>query len=501
MRDDAEAGAKVGSDHSGSDDLISVIPLGREMPGGFVQFDVPDVGEAIALAERFRAAGGYRYFRGQCDARWKVNSSLAREDAAGRLRASKEIDAFAEWVRGAEKLVPYLDDDDKIIAAAQHHQVTQTNFIDFSTCPVVAGWFATEGGVEGQYGAIYLVNPDEVGGIFEAVTRSGPVVRFLQVDVPNLWRLQAQSGLFLEAQCDIAWIWPLDRIVFAQTGAAPALERHRIYPDRRSHLEQMIENYRVQRTRQIALQDLIETTGVLSVNLDHPLGDRLPALASTALGRQWSAGPDERWATIDIESMPPPWSSERIRANPSDLADLVVMRRSSADLLKVDPNFPRRNGTAQAAVDCLWEGLRPHPYSAKQIATSLSSLMRLLDIFGDYPLDNGRSHESVAAQLMTYPIEIEMGIAGGGATRAFVGSFELWGALSREARVRLGIETSIDESALLGILGQFYGATLDLFDPHALVDLFASSIVPWQVATKRSLLCFSPVHLKTLGRP
>jgi hypothetical protein len=487
------------SDNPGVDNLG--FPCGRNMQGGFVQFDVANVEDAIALAERFKAAKKYRYFRGQRDARRPVTSSVAREDAAGQRKAREKFVAFADWVRQAEALVPYLADDDKIIAAAQHHQITPTTFIDFSTDPVVAGWFATDGGVPGQEGAIYLVDPDEVARIFEAVTRTGPVVRFLQLDVPNLWRLQAQSGLFLEAQCDISWIWPLDRIVFAQTGAPPAIERRLIYPDRRSHLEQMIENYSLQRAREAAIRDLIDSTGSAYFEVEHPLGDRMPALASTQLDQPWSSGPDERWVAIDVQSTPTSWSPDRIKANSSELADLIAARRNSTDLLMVDPDFPRRNGTAQAAVDILWEGLRPHPYSAKQIVTSLSSLMRLLDVFGDYPLDDGKSHRPAAEHLMTDPIEIEMGIAGGAATRAFVGSLELWGALSRETRTSLGLVQPVGGTALMDILGRFYGATLNLFDPRALVDLFASSIVPWQVATQRSPLCFSPVHLKSLGRP
>ncbi len=541
MSEGAEAGDEAGIDRAASGDLVLDLPPGRERPGGFVQFDVADVKEAIALAERFRVAGKYRYFRGQRDARWEVTSSFGRADAAGRLKAREEIGAFAAWVRGAERLVPYLADDDKIIAAAQHHRLTPTTFIDFSTDPAVAGWFATEEGVLvpaiieprvtgnraetaagqllgwrcpcialhqfwilGQEGAIYMVDPDEVGGFFEAMTRSGPVLRFLQVEVSNLWRLQAQSGLFLEAQRDIAPIWLFDRIIFAQTGAGPAIERRRIYPDRRSHLEQMIDDYRLQRTGELALEDLIEASrrgGVLDLNVEHPSGDRMPELDLTPLKSPWGAGPDEPWPVVDIESMPPSWSVERIKANPAELADLVATRRNSTDLLMVNPDFPRRNGTAQAAVDSLWEGLRPHPYSAEQIATSLSSLIRLLEIFGDHPLGSGRSHGLEAERLMADPVEIEMGIAGGGATRAFVGSSELWGALSGEVRTRLLLEQPVAGSALMGILGQFYGATLDLFDPHALVDLFASSVVPWQVATQRRPLCFSPTHLKTLGRP
>jgi hypothetical protein len=282
------------------------------------------------------------------------------------------------------------------------------------------------------------------------------------------------------------------------------MERRRIYPDRRSHLEQMIEDYRVQRGQEIALLDLTKTSGrgaVPHIRLEHPLGDRMPKLNPISLGQRWSTGPNEHWADVDINTKPPCWSADRIKENTSELAGLVATRRTSTDLLVIDPDFPRRNGTAQAAIDHLWEGLRPHPYSNEQIAGALSALMHFLELFGDYPLGNGQCHRPEAERLMADPVEIEMGVAGGSATRAFVSSVKLWGALSVNARSRLGVGEPVDGSTLMGVLGQFYGATLDLFDPNALLDLFALTIVPWQVATKRRLVCFSPMHLKSLGQP
>jgi hypothetical protein len=504
MSEKAEIDDKSGFDSEKFSYCDPDLPLGREMPGSFVQFNVTDVEEAIALAKRFRETGKYRYFRGQRDATWGVTSSFARLDAAGRRKAQEDIYAFAEWVYGAERLVPYLTDDDKIIAAAQHHQVTSTIFIDFSTDPSVAGWFATESGAIGQDGAIYLVNPDAVSRLFEEVTGSELMLRFLQVDVPNLWRLQAQSGLFLEAQCDIALIWPFDRIVFPQTGAVPAIERRRIYPDHRSHLEQMIDDYRSQIAHESSFRNLKETLlrrGAFHVKIESPHGDLIPVLDSTPLEVGWSKGPDERWGAVDVDSRPPFWSIEHLKENHRELIELIAARRTCVDLLTVTPNLPRRDGTVQAAVACVWEGMRPHPYSAEQIATSISSLIQLLDAWGDLNLGDGKCHRQVAEQLLVDPVEIEMGMASGSVARAFVSSSDLWRALSEKARSSLGLEQAVNGDELMNILGKFYGATLHFFDPHALIGLFASIVVPWQVATKRNPLCFSPVHVKTLGRP
>jgi hypothetical protein len=45
-------------------------------------------------------------------------STFGRLNAAGREKAQEGIQAFAEWIYGARELVPYLSDDDRIIAAA-----------------------------------------------------------------------------------------------------------------------------------------------------------------------------------------------------------------------------------------------------------------------------------------------------------------------------------------------------------------------------------------------
>jgi hypothetical protein len=167
----------------------------------------------------------------------------------------------------------------------------------------------------------------------------------------------------------------------------------------------------------------------------------------------------------------------------------------------VSPDIARANGTTQAAVNQIWEGMRPHQFSDKQIAVSILSLIHLLDVLGDSNLGDGNCHRLAAKQLMIDPVEIEMGIASGSATRTFVASLDLWRALSEDGRCRLGLVQPATGNELMNILGTFHGATLNLFEPQILIDLFASIIVPWQVATKRSPICFSPHYLTVLGKP
>lgn len=81
-----------------------------------------------------------------------------------------------------------------MLATAQHHGLAATTFIDFSYEPEIAGWFASQGRVDGKQGTIFMVDrcAEEILAAFGA---SDGLFRFLEPDVPNLWRLQAQRGL------------------------------------------------------------------------------------------------------------------------------------------------------------------------------------------------------------------------------------------------------------------------------------------------------------------
>lgn len=85
---------------------------GHPMPGGYIQYDAPDLMTAVALASDFKARGHYKYFRGQRDASWQVVSSFVRADEADRAKAVADFGAFYSFARGAPQIVPYLQNDD-----------------------------------------------------------------------------------------------------------------------------------------------------------------------------------------------------------------------------------------------------------------------------------------------------------------------------------------------------------------------------------------------------
>ena len=490
-------------DQTEKPDDNTVIPKASRRNDGSLEFEVGTVEEAVRLAETLKADGRYQYFRGQRDASWPVVSSFARANETEREIANSVVRELIDWIREAGDPLRSLQDDDMIIAAVQHYQIAPTTFIDFSLEPEIAGWFAVDGAQAEGIGAIYMVNSKEVAEVFALISNGGLFMKFRELDVPNLWHLQVQAGLFLEAQCDVSQVWPLDRIVFKHTGGLPSISRENIYPNDRSYLRQQIDKFLEFREKQRGFREIVDTAelgGAAIIKIEHPLAGSMPKLDRTGLPAEWFIAPNERWTQLDANSTPPIWSVRKIAQNTASLCELVVRRRSSASLLKFRcKGFV--NCAAQEALDRLWEGMRLQPYTAEQVSQAVQSLVRLNKIFENYPFGDGNSFLSIAQKVMSAPVELEMGLTDGTVTRDFVPSLDLLNAVKEQARGELRLNSSMHGESLMDALGPYFGATLHIFDPSALVGLFAATIIPWQVVTRRSPICFSPFHLETLGRP
>lgn len=358
-------------------------------------------------------------------------------------------------------------------------------------------------------GAIFLVDPDAIGGILEAIGSSfGVNVRFLTTDVSNLWRLQAQNGVFLDAQLPIEQLYPFDRIIFPQTNLPLPFEERLIYPDRQSHLEQQIAIYRKIVERQEGLRRLWEPEdgkpGPLHVVWEgSPLSAEALELHQGAFDPIWTDGPNEQWSKIVGASAAdvPTLALDAIIADVSGLTRVIATRRHALDLLRLEVDESTKNGSLQGALDVFSTGCRPYPYESAQIAAGLVEVVRLCRGIGDFPLDRGLDVGRMAKLILEDVIEIEFATDGGACSRAHVAAKNLWVTLTPQARMRLNIETAPNAHVLMNALDTAQGAVRALYDPKKLIDLFVRHILPWQVAAQRGLILFSPTHISTLGRP
>ena len=205
--------------------------------------------DAIKLAEKLQASGDYDLFRGQRHT-FPIVPSIFRP-GVDREKAVARLSAFTNWVHRTQDLNSLHGNEDAIVAVAQHHGI-KTTFLDFTHSPQVAGFFATDGGLNGDVGTIVCVNRRRFIGSWAGmserhVSSNGyPLVSVVEIEVKNLWRLQAQSGLFIRCHVDLTMLEMFSfmlHIYFPQRAGTTVMKADDIYPPEQSHLEVMLDHY------------------------------------------------------------------------------------------------------------------------------------------------------------------------------------------------------------------------------------------------------------------
>lgn len=187
--------------------------------------------EALALAESWKAAGTHLWFRGQASEKWELQSSLSRYVTTDPHQAIEvRYGRFASWLQDQDGLSHLLDDEHVhgFFAVAQHHGIP-THYVDFTTEPAVAGFFATHdtAAVPGTQGCIIGLDPDAFVSTLRAVAQVKGHDRDkwpeqVSVKVPGLWRMQAQSGHFVYlSHVGVEKWYGYDRILFTHAASSP----------------------------------------------------------------------------------------------------------------------------------------------------------------------------------------------------------------------------------------------------------------------------------------
>lgn len=101
-----------------------------------------DVREAVRIAEGLRDKGRYDWFRGQRED-WPLKSSFARLAGEQEDKALEQAERFINWAQATPGLEALVQDVDATCAVGQHYGIP-TNYIDFTTNPEVAGFFAAD---------------------------------------------------------------------------------------------------------------------------------------------------------------------------------------------------------------------------------------------------------------------------------------------------------------------------------------------------------------------
>ena len=221
---------------------------------GNPEFPVDDVKIAMELATKFRDAGHFDIFRGQLR-KWPLAPTLHRPGVDKKAQAER-FKSFGYWVHTNEELRSLWGQPEAICAVAQHYGMP-TPFLDFTRDPEIAGYFATSTVDKGRSSetelcCIVCLNSEHVQEVWReynelSIKKNGhQLVNLVALWVNNLWRLQAQKGLFLDIRVPASQfetVTPIAWITFPFTSKTSDLDASSVYPTNRSQLEIALDQY------------------------------------------------------------------------------------------------------------------------------------------------------------------------------------------------------------------------------------------------------------------
>ena len=205
--------------------------------------------DAINLAKHFSDFGKYNLFRGQAQ-NWNVTPSSARLNQHEFEEGIEKLKRLYDFIETSENLGKYQSNIDWFFAVAQHYGLP-TNYIDFTTNYKVAAFFATnsKSNKKGKESVIVCLNEVDFTDFInytQSIYLNDKVIApyLCKIDVHNLWRLQAQEGLFLfTPYSNIEAYYNFDRIIFPYQEPYKGINRNQIYPENKSELEINLDYY------------------------------------------------------------------------------------------------------------------------------------------------------------------------------------------------------------------------------------------------------------------
>jgi hypothetical protein len=449
--------------------------------------------KAVALAERFREEGRYDLFRGQRE-NWPVVPTLAdREDPA---------------------IV------DQKFAIAQHYGLP-TLFCDFTLEPRVAGFFASsrKGSEGGGTSEIVCCNSEDlISCCKETFFPEMRLPEVLRITVPNLWRLEAQAGVFvfLPAPNIESW-YDFDRITFPK-GSYNGIAAEDVYPTRRSRLEVLIDRYfrfEIEVARHDALMARDDLHFVASPGAKEMMegglidGDPGPHDSWIRASKEWRAYYVEKWGPgsettrlhicDDLRAAPAEVGEEVRERVLKFLGEREHARRKAVSLSSGTPEFKGFMERAQF----LWNGVRSFPYSDEEIALALANMSVLGLSLMQIPEPTGwkRPNEHVAQVLWETPLQVEFGQRGGPAATGYVDESALMNALRPDFADLLKPEYRNLATHAVNVVN-IVPLPSRAFVFQSFASTFVTQVVPSQVILFRSKAhYFSPLLLEKFGNP
>ena len=347
-----------------------------------------DYEDVLKICRELSLSGQADLFRGQTVDWPRLIPSLFRLSGDKREAADAEIKRFAEWAHGVPQMHPYHSNDDAVTAIAQHYGIA-TSFLDLTSDPQTALTFAKS--------APATFNGDAVIYCFlENDLRNLDGVNLVRISVENLWRLEAQHGLFLNYLTEGAVEVVKSRAVKILLPRIELTEADtsRLYPARKSALETVLDQWFYKR-------DIEGAMDLITPHMKYQFAVRrqtYPGLFDwrkvPELEPQWVGG-DPRWVLPPVESVQITGLPlhVKVRLPVSDpLRDAKYLREiflpvifealATRRLLNWDLELAgvgkRYSKSITQIANWVWDGMRILPYQIDELATAMANTLTML---------------------------------------------------------------------------------------------------------------------------
>jgi|GEM_PF-1740948 len=482
-------------------------------------FQVADLKTALQLARKFKESGKYNLFRGQAQ-NWPVMSSLGRLLPNPDPEIRKRVERLFLFFDSNPGLKKYKSDIDWFWAVAQHYGLP-TNYIDFTSDPAVAAYFATnsKANVVGQESVIVCLNESDwivfMSGLEDYFKEEQVIVPYIKhVDVDNLWRLQAQHGCFMFSPYNnIEFFYDFDRIVFPYSERYAAIRSGHIYPKRKSELEQLLDHFfnmeeRIEgseRLRKFALSVNIPITQVGALEYKHYFKGKKkhPSWRSAEfkardfpLIERWES--DKKGIQLRLEFNPGISADIQIKILQEQITDLFKKRKINR---KTDIKFYLSSKSTLSRKDIrlinrscarAWNGTRNLPFSDMEIIQLISQTI----VSGMTKQLTEKTLSFSGEELLL----LEMTNEYGNSTKCRVSPSVILAAFRSDL-----LDVLVDDAPkvlqpeiLLHINNPFL-----LFDFHLLLDAFKKEMICYQILRQREndnpVIFFTPAQINILG--
>lgn len=475
-------------------------------------YSVNNIYEAYDLLVQFRAEKRYHWFRGQ-SRNWAILPSLLRLNEIQRKKSIEKLGRFYSWLSSASECQHLGNKVDTYIAIAQHYGLP-TPFLDFTTDPKVACFFASQKKwARSNWESTIICLNRYVFNRLLKIFPSAPLPELLDLDIKDLWRLKAQKSKFMYLPyINIETFYQFDRIIFPFNNEFNIVKKEEVIPYRKSPLEVVIDSYFCNEKTQdyynyldsnkIPVYNIPYNDETSKVLFEKPLihiswRQKNINLWQVRTNKRFQTNPKALKITIEIDQ------TKNLPLLFENIADKIfscisIVHNLQHKIIEWELKHKNRIIMKSDYLNIYWDGVKYLPYKIEDLVIGFSNCIILQLIDKITSTMESEKYEKYLFHLWgkILLIEFSTDII---ISRAFLGVNDLQRAIRSDIGKYLKNKDLIDNN-LVDFLMCFNKAK-HIFDYNKLAQLFIRQIIPSQISYygRSRPIIYSPINLEILG--